>query len=112
MKIKLKIIGLGYNNYYQANILIYDHSNSLIINKKTYNGVLEVKVQKNEIYKIIIYSKFEIITKYIYTNRDIYYIYLKNNLINLNNPTITFQLTDLNYDNLKVERGEIILCQK
>ena len=60
----------------------------------------------------VIYSKFEIITKYIYTNRDIYYIYLKNNLINLNNPTITFQLTDLNYDNLKVERGEIILCQK
>lgn len=113
MKIKIKIFGLGYNDYYQASILIYDINNNLIMSKKTYNGVIEVKLKRNNLYKLVIQAPNEIKEKNIYIGKNnCYCFFLKSNLININNQTITFQLTDYFYDNLKIERGEIILWQR
>ena len=113
MKIKIKILGLGYNDYYQASILIYDTNNNLIINKKTYNGIIEVELKKDNLYKLVIQAPNEIKENNIYIGNNNYYcFFLKSNLININNQTITFQLTDYFYDNLKIERGEIILWPK
>ena len=110
LKVKLTIFGLGYNSFYQADIYIHDCNNNLILKKRTYNSMVDVKLKKNKLYKITIKTLFEEKNVSIYINNNHYCISLNSNLINIvENQTITFQLTDYYYNNLKVERGELIL---
>lgn len=110
MKIKIKFNGLGYGNYFQANILIYDNHN-LVYKGKTYNGEVKLSLKKNKVYKVIAQFKEERTMNYIYIKDCSNYLFNFNHtLIKLNNP-ITFFLTDYYY-NLPIERGELILWPK
>ena len=105
---KLKFYGLGYNDINQANIKIYN-KNSLIYCGKTYNNELIINLKECNIYKLIATSENEIITAYFYVSNRYEYYFVFNSIIY--NP-ITFLLTDYYYDNLPIERGELILWKK
>lgn len=104
MKVKLFFLGLGYKNYNQANVKIYD-CNNLIYEGLTYNNILELCLEKDKIYTLKAISNNRIIYTNFYTNRDSY-IFNFNNLDN----SITFILKD-DYG-YPIERGELILWQK
>ena len=101
--IKLKFIGIGYNDKYQANISIY-YDNKLIYDCITYNGILEVEVDRNNIYRIEAEFLNERINTSIIANRC-EYVFIFNHIL-YNRRTITFLLTDYYY-NLPIEKGEL-----
>ena len=105
MEVKLIFNGLGINNYFQANILLYDSYNNLIYDGQTYNGILNICLKQNSIYKLIANSNNEQIQKYIYINNYKYVFYFERSLIKLNS-SITLLLTDYYY-NLPIEKGEL-----
>ena len=106
-KVNLKFIGLGYNNYYQACIKIYDKCNNLIFEDKTYNGIVSVELEENEVYRLIADSCRNRLNIVFFVNecRDCYCFNFQNNRI------ITFLLRDFYY-NLPIEKGEIYLWQQ
>lgn len=110
-EIKLKFLGLGYNEFYQANIVIYDSSDNLIYEGITYNGELEICLDANEAYKINAYSLNEIINTYFYVSNLDNYIFIFDRAKFIKNQKIIFLLTDYYY-NLPIEKGELYLWQK
>lgn len=108
MKIKLKFIGLGINNNYQAKIKIYDNNNCLIIDDYTYNGQLVVNVKHNKVYRLEARFYNEVIITSIYSNKY-EYCYIFNHALYV--PRVTLSLIDYYY-NLPIEKGEIILWQR
>lgn len=106
MNIKIIFYGLGYNEFYQANVKIYDQNKNLIINKNTYNNKIEINLKKNKIYHLIAKTCNKTISTYIYTNNNIFIFNFQNN-----RRIITFSLRDYFY-NLPIERGYLILWQR
>lgn len=95
----------------QSEILIYNSNNRLIYKSRTNNGRVNVCLREKEIYKITICSKN--MTKLFYLNSGCSFImfyvnYCFNN--NSENTRVrTFLLTDRNYKDLRIERGDIYL---
>ena len=112
MNITLNFLGLGYNNINQADVLIYDEFNNLVYNKKTYNNKLNICLKRNKIYRVEAFSLNDRISTTIYINNNNYCFQFNRSIINENSDSITFLLTDYYYDNLPIERGEIILWQR
>ena len=114
MNITLKFLGLGYNNINQADVFIYDCCNNLVCNKKTYNNKLNICLDKNKVYKIVAKSLGDTIESVIYTGKNNNYCFrFSRSIIDIvNEDSITFLLTDYYYDNLPIERGEMILWQR
>ena len=109
-KINLHFNGLGYFNIFQATIKVYK-DNKCILKKKTYNGNISLELEENSIYCIKAISRNETIIRNIYlSNQDLFICFSFERAIS--NNRITFYLTDSNYKNLKIMKGEIILCQK
>ena len=107
--IKIKIIGLGYGNINQADVLIYNMKGNLISDKRTYNNEVCFCLDTCNIYKVVIKNKNINISKIFYAlDNSIIYI----NLYEFYPRTITFLLTDYYYENLPIMKGEIILWQK
>lgn len=108
MKIQLRFIGTGINDLYQARVKIYDTNHNLIKDATTYNGIIRFKALKNSVYLISVrfLNTKRIIPLYI-KNKCTYEIILCNNYLNNSNP-ITFLLTDANYLDLPIMKGEII----
>lgn len=102
MNIKIIFYGLGYNEFYQANIKIYDKNKKLIVNQNTYNNKIELNLKRHEIYHLIAKTCNKTINTYIYTNSNIFIFSFQNNRI------ITFSLRDYFY-NLPIERGYLTL---
>ena len=102
IKIKFKVLGLGYNDFFQAYIKIFDTNNNLIYEGYTYNSYLDINLCENTYYNVFVKvcSKSAFIP--IYTNQDIFIF----NLNRSTNRTITFILRDYFY-NLPIKRGEI-----
>ena len=110
--IQLRIIGTGYNNYYQAIVNIYDKNNHLICSKMTYNGVLNVCLKTSTCYFLIIKWGCSTLKKVIYIGaKPLRYTIVLNHAIIKQNH-ITFVLTDQFYDNLPIKKGKVILWQK
>lgn len=112
MNITLNFLGLGYNNINQADVLIYDEFNNLVYNKKTYNNKLNICLKRNKIYRVEALSLNDRIDTNIYINSSNYCFRFNRSIINEDSDSITFLLTDYYYDNLPIERGEIILWQR
>lgn len=111
-KVKIKFNGLGYGYQYQADVFIYDNDN-LIYDDKTYNGEINICLKQNKLYKIETYFLNEKLIKYIYIKDcDCYILNFNHSILNISSNLITFLLTDYHYDNLPIERGEIILWPK
>ena len=107
INITFKFIGAGYNNYHQASIKLYDDLNNLVYKGNSYNGELTLCLKRNSIY--LIYARLNNIiikTPILILNQNIF-VFNFNQLVN--NKSITFLLTDYNYNNLPIMKGEIIL---
>lgn len=101
----IKIVGMGYKDNYQAKIDIYDINNNLIESKKTYNGICNVCLNKNKIYKVYISSFIGNMVRYFFTNQKefiFFYCFEKR---------IIFTLTDQFYNNLPIMKGELFLYE-
>ena len=108
-RITLHFTGLGIKDINQADVLIYDLNNNLIMNKKTYNGCLKVCLDEKNFYKIKAISCYETINKTFYTNQDIIVFNYSNSLVSNSSNLKTFYLTDYNYPNIPIMKGTIIL---
>ena len=109
--ITLIFIGTGYKDIYQANIQIYDLNNNLIYESNTYNGCINICLKKYTYYKIIAKLDNDILNGVIYTNQSLYKFIFNRSYISIPNVT-TFILTDYNYNNLPIMKGEINLWIK
>ena len=107
-EIVLKFIGTGIESMYQACVYICDACGAPVYYGPTYDGSLTLCLRKNTVYKI--YAKNMVAVFYVSDEENVYTFSLINSFPNL--KTITFQLTDANYSNLPIKKGEIILCQK
>ena len=108
MRIKLRFIGTGINDFYQARVKIYDKNHNLLKDGYTYNGLIYFTAHNKEIYIIKVNFINIIINIPLYINNKCKYeFYLSNNRKTEFN-LITFLLTDSNYLNLPIKKGEII----
>jgi len=112
IEVILKFIGVGYNNLYQAFVKIYDEDNNLIYKGYSYNGEIKIILDMNKAYRIEAFFYGEIIKTSFYVDNTKIFNFIFNHMIYKPNRTITFLLTDFYYENLKIEKGEMILWQK
>ena len=107
-QVYLKFIGTGYKSNYQADVVITDN-NKVVCKSKTYNGLLKVSLCLNKVYLIkascLGYTIKAIV---IINDNDTYYFVFPYSYIN-NSKVFTFLLTDQNYKNLPIEKGELLL---
>ena len=108
--ITLIFIGTGYKDKYQAYIEIYDINNNLIYKDYTYNGYITICLKTNTYYKIKAILDNDVLNGVIYTNQIKYKFIFNRSYIPIN--ITTFILTDYNYKNLPIEKGELILWQR
>ena len=106
INITFKFIGAGYQNCYQAYIKIYDNFNNIVFNNYSYNGELNIFLKEKNIYKIYAKLNNQIIITPIYILDQNIFILNFNQVIN--KKSITFLLTDYNYDNLPIMKGEML----
>lgn len=101
----LKFLGTGCNYCHQAKVKIYD-DNNIIYNCFSYNGKIKANLKKGNVYKVeASLHNYKLVTSIFVCNQDIFIFNLNQNDIR----TITFQLTDYNYNNLPIMKGEIML---
>ena len=105
VNIKIKFIGLGIGNNYQAYVKIFDN-NKLVFEGKTFNGEICPNIKRNKAYKIEATFLNEALTTTIYFDKCICLFF--NHSINNVTNTVTLTLRDFYYD-IPIERGEIIL---
>lgn len=112
-RIKLKFAGLGYQNYCQAKVSLYDSNGCFIGCGTTYNGNISFCVKEKCFYKVVANSCGETISSCFYVNNcnSYFFAFSRAYICNRINRTrnITFLLTDSNYLNLPIEKGEIIV---
>lgn len=108
-EIILKFNGLGYGDKCQAGILIYDSNGNLIIKKDTYNGIVKVCLDKNEVYYLYARSLNEVIKTCFYVDKNCYIFHFPRSIYS---DIFTFLLYDSSYEGLKIEKGELLLWQK
>ena len=108
-EINLKFIGLGINDMYQADIIIYDIFGNVVKKCHTYNAHTKVCLKKNCYYKVVAIMKFSKLERFIYiNNNDTYYFVFNHAYINNRQRVITFYLRDYFY-NLPIERGNLYI---
>ena len=106
---KIRLIGTGYQEYYQADVKIYDEENNLICKTKTYNGELNLNLLANKTYHIEANLLGTTLKSSFYTNKcEFVFIFPYSYKRNQTNST-TFRLTDKVYKNLPIEKGKILL---
>ena len=109
-KINIHFNGLGYQNIFQATIKVYKDK-KCIIKQKTYNGNITLELEENNLYHVVAISNNEKIIKNIYlSKKDLCLCFSFPRAIIKNK--VTFYLTDSNYKNLKIMKGEILLWPK
>lgn len=114
MNYNIKILGMGYQDKYQSNVIICDMCDNVIFNGCTYNGMINLCLNKGELYKIKANSYRGNFNK-VFIAGDNSNIYLSYNVCmnNVRNSNLsTFILTDENYEGLPIMEGEIILSQQ
>ena len=106
----LKFFGLGILSSFQASVKIYDDMNNLVYQGTTFDGKLNICLNKCTKYKVIAKFLNQNLINTIYINKLDTYIFIFDNA-RLNNRLINFILTD-SYYNLPIERGNLILWQR
>ncbi len=112
VNITLRFLGVGYNNINQAYVFIYDEFGNIIYSGQTYNGEVNVFLACNKLYKIeASFLNYYIKTSFFVRDNFVYTFMFNNTLLDSYNNT-TLLLTDYYYDNLSIEKGELILWKK
>lgn len=106
----IKKISLIFEEAYPLYIKIYNPDNKLIYDNIVNNGKLLLYLNECLAYRIIVISPVVILKTSFYVNHcNKYYFKMNNNSLE---RTITFLLTDANYNNLPIERGVMYLWQR
>ena len=111
-KLNIRFIGTGYNNYYQANVKIFDMNNKLVYKGCTFNGRIDVCLKENCCYKLNAALNNQIINAVLIVGKECNYEYIFYNCClneKSNTEEITFLLTDYYYNNLPIERGNLLI---
>ena len=113
-RIVLNFIGTGVHNKCQACVNIYDTCGNLLCSNKTYNGKLTLYLKEDRVYRLIATSCNDVIDLNLYIDKyKSMYTFIFSRAIFTNSlRTITFLLTDANYNDLPIEEGKMILWQK
>ena len=116
-KVVLRFIGTGVGNKCQAYTRVYDKCGKIIFEGKTYDGYLTLYLEKNAVYRLFALSYGDAVINVFYVNNsdEKYIFYFRRSLRKYDNPypkPITFLLSDVNYYNLPIEKGEMVLWQK
>lgn len=108
--INIIVEGTGYEDKYQAYVAIYDLEDNLIFDGYTYNGCIGVSLCDNNFYKVYIKYFRGIICTSIYVNNSLKdSIFISKYNYKKSDSSMTFNLTDSNYEGLKIERGKLNL---
>ena len=103
----LKFLGTGLLDKYQAKVIVFD-KNKTYYCVSSYNGEIQLSLEKNKAYNIYATFMNQVISTAFYvTNQEIYIFYF-NNIIHIPKRIITFQLNDLYYK-IPIMKGEILL---
>ena len=107
-RVTIKILGIGVS---KAFVTIFDNNNRIVY-KGTTNGIISLCLNNKSIYKInICYLGYELKRVFVVNNYNNYEFifdcsyYVPNN----NKHNITLLLTDYYYNNLPIQKGDIIL---
>jgi len=109
--IKLKFIDAGINDSFQYDIKVFDINDKLLYEGTTYNGEICLMLTVNHCYKVFAKSCNHTICKSIYISSSRNTILLWSEKYKIIKP-VTFILTDANYNNLCISKGEIILNEQ
>ncbi len=114
MKMKnvtIRLLGVG-NSIFQPEVVIYDEFGSLVYSGYAYNGMGQVMLCCNRCYRVIAkYCCAQTVAVIYIGKNDIYGINMNTCCQNDEN-LVTFTLSDANYSNLPIEKGEVILWQR
>ena len=103
----LKFLGTGLLDKYQANVIVFDKNKTYYCGS-SYNGEIQLSLEKNKAYNIYATFMNQVINAAFYvTNQEIYIFYF-NNIIHIPKRIINFQLNDLYYK-IPIMKGEILL---
>ena len=105
----LKFLGVGYNDYYQADVIVYNKFGNSVFNGQTYNGEINILLNTNQLYLLKATFLNYCICKCFIVKDKCKYVFCFNNILP---NTTTFLLTDYYYYNLPIETGELRLWQK
>ena len=112
-EITINLLGIGNIKGNGIKIIIYDSNSYIVCKKIIYNNKLNICLKQNQIYIIEVeYFDWTINKSFIVLNNICNYYFKFNQSIICNNNSgrnITFLLTDYNYSNLPIERGNLIL---
>ena len=111
-KVILTFYGLGKCSSYQATINIFNSSNKLIFSSITRDGKVCFWLPINQAYTVLAVFQNQVIRSSFYVDcmYNKFLFFFPNSIVNLNR--VTFYLDDFYYNNLKIEKGEIILWPK
>lgn len=102
----LKFLGTGFKNYFQARVKIFDSNNCLVYDGFSSDGIIRICLDRGCAYRVYAFLlNYYFVTTIYIVKQDLFTF----NLSPLCNRTITFLLTDYNYDNLPIMEGELIL---
>ena len=113
-EIIIKFNGLGYYHLWQARVQLYDEENNLLFSGETYNSKISFCLETDKVYKMIAFSKDEIlkISFYVGKNQRFYIFSFPRSFIGKEEKQVTFLLTDFYYKKLPIEKGEMTLWPK
>lgn len=109
MNIQIRFRGLGIEDTFQAKVLVIDMEGNTLYDGYSYDGTISVCLETEHIYKIIAYSCFEVIYQVFYVDQchSLYTFYFPRSIVK--SSVVTFLLTDSNYLNLPIMKGEMYL---
>ena len=114
MKMKnvtIRLLGVG-NSIFQPEVVIYDDSGCIVYSGCAYNGMVHVMLCCNKCYKVVVKSCLAQCITIIYIGKPTVYSINLNSCCQINRRIITFLLSDENYSNLPIEKGQVILWQR
>lgn len=115
--IKIRFLGVGYNEYCQPFVCVYDECNNLIYEGCAYNACISIDACVGSLYRVVAKTNNSRIFGAFYVNcrENLYTLAFPNAFYEAEEEEeeiVTFRLTDYYYESLPIERGEILLWQE
>ena len=111
-KVILTFYGLGKCSNYQAHVNIFNSCGDLIFSSMTKDGKIFLSLPFNKAYTVLAIFQNQIIVSSFYVDciYNKFVFFFQSSIIHLNK--VTFYLSDFYYNNLKIEKGEILIWPK